>query len=312
MIDESTYSDLDRYFHSQMNTEEKSAFTSRMNANEELRAEFQWLNTMLGGMKQQGRSVMKSTIAGAIAGVAFDEVERYEPAVNKKSFFKKYWWALTSLIVAIAVAIAIYVYTTQHTSTEGHDENGDGFQQEAILSADSSGLENSIDSCNEQMLDPNLDSIFKSGGEGRVAVRETVAVRFVHDNTYLLGDETPHVGGSKHVIVEDSANRSKWKKPLVHSGVQDEGYNKDKSRSMGVTTGYKPFPPYTYKLDDDLMLNAPYYTCKGFTWEGMGSDTVYMTTKDGIQYMLLRGKGVKELIPVKGRGEPVNYNPVRK
>jgi hypothetical protein len=99
--------------------------------------------------------------------------------------------------------------------------------------------------------------------------------------------------------------------PVVWAGAEDDYRNKEKTKSMGVTTGYKPFPPYTYKLDDDLMLNAPYYTCKGFKWEGMGTDTVYMTTKDGVEYMLLRGRGVQELKPLV-RSEPVNYNPVRK
>jgi hypothetical protein len=310
MIDEATYGELDRYFHSQMSTEEKSAFASRMNANQDLRAEFQWLNTMLGGMKQQGRSVLKQTIAGAIAGVPFEQVEKYKPAMNKKSFFKKYWWVVTTAVVAIATAIAIYLYTTQRANMESHDENGDAFSEETMIDADAAGTLNA-DSCDDQALPAGIDSIFKSEGAGRVAVRETVDVR-IGNHVYYDIDEENNITRAIAIAENDSINRSRWKKQPAYSGVEDEPYNKDKTRSMGVTTGYKPFPPYTYKLDDDLMLNAPYYSCKGFTWEGMGSDTVYMTTKDGIEYMLLRGQGVKELVPVTGRGEPVNYNPVRK
>jgi hypothetical protein len=309
MIDEATYNELDRYFHSQMNAEEKSAFASRLSTNAELRTEFEWLNTMLGGMKQQGRSIMKSTIAGAIAGISSDEVEKYRPSMNRKSFFKKYWWVITSVVVAIGIAVAIYLYTTQSSNTESDSEHGNTFSQEAVIGADNDA---GVDSCAESVLNPAGDSLFKSESEGRIAVRETVDVHYKSGVYYEQDNDTRIISQTRPVAENDTFHRSKWQNLTYGAGVEDDAYRKEKKKSMGVTTGYKPFPPYTYKLDDDLMLNAPYYSCKGFTWEGMGSDTVYMTTKDGITYMLLRGKGVKELVPVTGRGEEVNYNPVRK
>jgi hypothetical protein len=284
MIDEATYNDLDRYFHSDMNAEEKGVFESRMNASEDLRAEFVWLNIMLGSMKQQGRTVMKQSIASALASVPSGEVARYKPSVNGKSFLKKWWWAITGAVVAVGVAVAIYMYTSPTPHSESHDENHDVLPREVIPPTDSVHA----DSLNESM-ELRSDSVKAAIG------KETAYVYFDDGDENALNEKK--VGVAPVIGREDSM------RVLAYSGTNSPtgsgGVPRDKNKPMFVIPGYKTQPPYTYTLGEDLTLNAPWRTTKGFKFEEVG-DTVYMTDNDGLKYMLLRNQGVQMLEPMKG------------
>lgn len=285
MIDEATYDELDRYFHSNMNADEKSAFESRVNSNAQLKEELLWLNTMLGSMKQQGRSVMKQTIANAISGVPSGEMAKYKPSVNGKSFLKKWWWAISSVIVASALAVAIYSYTAQDSHSEERDESHSVLPQEAIAPVDSS----SIDSVKESMQHPS-DSV-------KAAITKETAYVHFEDDVILV--KTPKAGNSPGVTRLDSMKRAYV---VDASLTETNGTQREKNKPMFVIPGYKPQPPYTYTLEVDLTLNAPWRSTKGFKFEELG-DTVYMTDTQGVKYMLLRNRGVQMLEPMKGAGK---------
>lgn len=276
MIDEATYDELDRYFHSVMNSEEKSAFESRMNASADLRAEYAWLNTMLGGMKQQGRSVVKQTVASTIAAVSSGDVAKYKPSLNGKFFSWKYLWVVASAI--LAVAIAIYWYADRESRSEDHNEIRDVLPQEAISPPDSS---------NGALLFP-VDT-----------VKNTIATEtaYVYFDNY---ENTGNVKPESHAIFLTQSKDSTRLSGSKDENIQTSGDRRKSKKLTGVIPGYTRQPPFTYILEDEtLTLNSPWRSIKGFKFDDFG-DTVYMTNLDGEKYILLRNQGVNLLTPMKG------------
>ncbi len=281
MIDESTYNELDRYFHSAMNAEERSAFESRLNANAEMREEFQWLGIMLGGMKQQGRSVMKQTIASVIAGVPSGAVTKYKPSVNArpakpfgrgKSFLKKYWWVVAS-VAAVAIAVGVYLYATRHIVDEGHSEGSDAAPQE-MMSAP-------VDTaCNDSLIE-----------EMKPAESDTAySVHIIDGQAEILIKGEPSNALEKKV---DSVKSPAWYIANGGGGQPTQGGRKE---PMATRINPRSQPPYTYSMDANLTLNANYTSTAGFSFRGSG-DTVYMTDNNGVEFMLLRNKGEQPLRP---------------
>jgi len=279
MIDEAIYEQLDRYFHSAMNEQEKSAFESKMKTDKELREELDWLNNMLGGMKSRGRSVMKQMIANAISGIPSGEVAKYRPSVNGKSFLKKYWVAITVAVVAVSVAIAVYAYMTRHVNPphEGEDNAMD-----VVPVKDSS-----LDSC--------MDVMSARPSEGANA------------DSFTMKDETDsNQARTEDVIVK----MSHVTKPVVYYGVDSPGktqptitggygWQGEQQQQVAMkTTMIQGQPPYTYELTDKLILKSNYTTTAGFVFTGKG-DTFYMTDNSKQLFMLLKGRGELPLTPMK-------------
>lgn len=283
MIDEVTYDELDRYFHAAMNADEKSAFESRMNSNAELRAEHAWLNTMLGGMKQQGRSVMKQTIASAIAGIPAGQVAKYKPSVNGKSFLKKWWWAITSVAVAVVVAVGVYKYVTRHVDPVNHEGND---SQEIIPATDSTAADSCID-----VSAPGATS--DSTSKSMELIEGDVQILYGNDSIKIIE------GVAKRPKV-DTTKGYAWDVNLAPlAGVTQVQLPQQGTRleNMKTSISRRTQPPYTYTLGQNLILNANYTTTAGFQFQGAG-DTIYMTDNAGLRFRLVPTTKEQPLVPI--------------
>ncbi len=276
MIDEATYDQLDRYFHSAMNEQERSAFESKMNANEELRAEHDWLKGMLGGMKSQGRGVMKQTIAAAISGIPTGEVVKYKPSVNGKSFLKKWWVAITATVAVLVVAFAVYKYVTRHIDPPRYDTEGQSM--DVIPLADSESVDSCADSLIKAISGPAVDG---QRIDSTKACSENVVVN-------MSGNQAMH----QYYDINDRDSVA----PITITGGVTYGWDNQKQVAMKTTIIQGP-PPYTYELTDKLILKSNYTTTAGFVFTGKG-DTFYMIDNSQQRFMLLKGKGELPLTPL--------------
>lgn len=275
MIDEATYDQLDRYFHSAMNEAERNAFESKMNADKQLREEFAWLNNMLGGMKSQGRSVMKQTIAAAIAGIPSGEVAKYRPSVNGKSFLKRWWVAIAVTVIVLVVAIAAYKYITRHIDPAGYDTEGQSMDVNPTQ-----GSEN-VDSCADSLVTA------MSGPPADAQLADSTKAFSEHVIVNMNGKEAMEV----YYDVNDRDSIT----PIVITG---GGYAWTNQQQVPMkTTIIQGPPPYTYELTDKLILKSNYTTTAGFVFTGKG-DTFYMTDNSQQHFMLLKGKGELPLTPL--------------
>lgn len=283
MIDESTYSELDRYFHSAMNEAERSAFESKMNADKQLREEFDWLSNMLGGMKSQGRSVMKQTIASAIAGIPSGEVAKYKPSVNGKSFLKKWWWAITIVVSVLAAAVVVYSSAWIGEDGEYHFFDHDNlpyYEEEHSLTKDYA-----TDPCFDEGLPPTAVDSMKDSSDTKGGAAT------IDENADVL-----YEGQVKPVYVRDSAPNVDYF--ILSEVLPQKGH---RIENMPTQINKRSSPPYTYELTDRLKLNANYTTTAGFVFNGSG-DTVYMTDNSSQTFMLLKGKGEQPLTPMRVGG----------
>jgi|GEM_PF-6285500 hypothetical protein len=276
MIDESTYNELDRYFHSAMSAHEKSAFESRMNASEELRTEFAWLGVMLGGMKQQGRSIMKQTIANAIAGVPAGAVAKYNPSVNGKSFLKKYKWIFITL-VATAIGLGVYLYVNRHVEHEGDHSDSEGWSSQELINEASPSI---------------ADSVKKSAPPSRTDTahvqRESGEDDTEYNNVAIHDEGYPVMVTKKDSFIQLTN---------VDGGQDKVNLGGQRTEPMKTRINKRTQPPYSYMMDANLTLNANYTSTAGFTFSGSG-DTVIMTDNNGLRFRLLRNKGEQPLVPM--------------
>lgn len=292
MVDETTYNELDRYFTGRMQGEERVAFESRLSADANLKTELDWIVNATTAMKNSGRAVMKQHIAAAIAGVPVKDLQKYSPSKNAKPFWKKWWAVIVAVAVAVAVSGAV-VYANVWVDEGGEYHFFDAplennyHPQEEEHSVVKEHLQN--DSCSDTMSLPETETDSVKTNEAS-NLRENTEVYYELDGDRLT--EIPKVG-------RDSAHRIVWTNgydvaPVTISG----GAGGERKKPMGVIVGIQKNPPYTYILEEDLTLNSPYTSTAGFTFKESG-DTVYMTDKEGVKYMLLRNRGVQPLVPLK-------------
>jgi hypothetical protein len=264
MIDEATYDQLDRYFHSGMNEQERSAFELKMDSDKALREEYDWIHNMLGGMKSQGRSVMKQTIATALSGISAAEVVKYSPSVNGKSFLKKYWVAITVAVVAVGVAISIYAYVNQHKDPV---QEGDVNPLEVPASDSSPGS--------------SLQSVALPEGGG-FNVDTSAPMPYSESGKKTKYPPTQHDDTVKEIVTKPQISR----------------VNGESQVAMNAQI-VKSSPPYSYILTDRLILKSNYASTAGFVFTGKG-DTFYMIDNLQQHFMLLKGKGEQPLVPLRG------------
>lgn len=280
MIDEATYDQLDRYFHSAMSEQEGRAFEAKMNADEKLRAEFDWLNNMLGGMKFQGRSVMKQTIATATSGIPSGEMVKYKPSINGKSFLRKWWVAITVTFAVIIVAVAVYKYVTRHIDPTGYDT--EGHSMDVIPLKDSA-----LDSCMDALAMPPM---------GGSSTDSTDAQSYNDSPDSLSENVIVKVKGVKHPEIYYDVDTVGKHAPITVNGYTWQA-GQNQQAPMRTTIIQGP-PPYTYELTDKLILKSNYNTTAGFVFTGKG-DTFYMTDNSQQHFMLLKGKGELPLTPLR-------------
>lgn len=293
MVDESTYNELDRYFTRSMQGDERVAFESRLAADANLKTELDWIVNATRAMKDNGRSVMKQHIATMLSGIPAREVQKYTPAKNPVSFWKKWWWAVTSGVVLIATVAFIYANVWQGEGGEYHlfdnPQEHEQYEQEHSITKDFLPDTTQRDSLQKEMQ-PTEDST-NPDQAGKNINMEAI----VHYGAQGGKSKQPQV-----VTEIDSA-----KIPLTYAwggadssriGLNAEG-TRDEAMSISINQLQKA--PFTYRLDNkNLLLNVDYYTTAGYEFNGSG-DTVYMTNLRGETFMLLRNRGELPLVPIK-------------
>lgn len=278
MIEESAYDELDRYVNGKMRGEELDGYTQKLDSDNALRSEVEWIKSTMIAMSSSGRSVMKQHIATSMSG----EIEQYTPAKNKKSFWRKWWWACVLFVVGAAVAVVVVKYLPQGEG-EGDNHGKDeiplgGGTEGAVLMSDSAFV---ADSC------AKVDSIMLHM-ENDGTVKDTVIVGFG-----LYGEaEQPDiyydidsVGKVVPMLIANTYNvgRVAW------------GSGSGNDIAMPVTLNIRKSPPFTYVLDSVLTLNSDYMCTKKMRFRGSG-DTVIMTDSVNNTYVLLRNRGKLPLV----------------
>lgn len=282
MIDEATYGELDRYYHAKMNTEEKSAFESRLASSEELRSELAWLNIMFSGMKEQGRLVMKQTISNALADVPKEVIARYKPSLNRKSFLKKWWWLIIGLVATTAIGIALYKYVNSHIDPLHHEEGG---YRNVIDTSDC----HPTDSSNIQTAVTNTDSSVVP--KEKIAEEAQIAYGLKRmDSIKKMAPKPKNADTGFRLVFSVDKSENDFKDVF-------EPQYRTRLENMRTFINKRSQPPYTYTLEENLTLNANYPSTAGFRFEGVG-DTIYMTDNAGLKFRLIHTSTEQPLLPI--------------
>lgn len=280
MIDESTYDELDRFLTGRLNANKAEEFEHKLQASEELNSELSWLKSTAFALQPDGRTVMKQHIASVISSVPEKEIKKYRPSKNGPSFWKKWWWVVAAIAVAVAITMAVAgsVGNNEHSRQEssGHNEYNGG---ETNSVADN----NIVDDSSSPAISDN------SPGSSYEEKHPTIETVELQPNTKANEKSELY-----HDFDDDSVLR-----PIVVQG--SPGYqlteaSQNKKAPMHVILNVRNNPPFTYKLDTALTLNSAYTTARNFVFSGQG-DTVYMTDHNSKTFMLLRNKGELPLTP---------------
>ncbi|HTF06053.1 MAG TPA: hypothetical protein VK826_18615 [Bacteroidia bacterium] len=279
MIDEATYSELDRYFHSRMNADERSAFEIQMNASEELRAELSWLLSMQKSMSTQGKAVMKQVVAGAISGIPDKTVAKYKPSINGKSFLQKWWWVIAAgtVILAAAAWFAVKHYATQQEHCLDCTEQGGLVAPDTSANIDSliAGM-TAIDSA---CLD---DSAWSEKTVGPAGNKEVVLVNLTgdFDNKRLPESE---IAKKTPIVIVDSVAR--FVNAYGWETKRPDSVNKERPTDILCRPDPYASPAYTYD-GRQLTLFGPYSTAKGLTFSAQGDSLIMRDSQPG--YFVLK------------------------
>lgn len=292
MVDETTYNELDRYFTGRMQGDERMAFGQRLHSDASLKTELDWIVNVTAAMKNSGRTVMKQHIAAAIAGVPANAVQKYKPAKNAASLWKKWWVWAVAVAVAVSVAVAAYAYMIRHSETMHEGDIMNELSPEHALTSDSAVPDSYLEEM--RMPVPTDSALSKDSSkaiEGEVRVRYDIGDEMLRP---VRIQEQNRPANNAERKVDSAVPVYGWQAPVVVSG----GVQQGKEISMSTSIVPRKQPPYTYVLDQKLTLNANYTTTAGFRFRGYG-DTVYMTDNNQQTFQLLRNKGEQPLVPLK-------------
>lgn len=282
MVDEATYNELDRYFTGRMQGEERAAFELRLSSDANLKTELDWIVNATAAMKNSGRMVMKQHIAAAIAGVPANALLKYRPAKNAKPFWKKWWFWITAVTVAVAVgAVVVYANAWEGDGGEYHffDSHEPHYDEQEEEHSVTRALMDSV---------VNTPVPVDSSLEGMKA--DSTQAEASDD---VVNEQVVVAENQKHYNVDQQGQVN----PVFVAGATQSEVRKEKP--MNTRINLRRQPPYAYFLDDNLTLYANYTSTAGFTFRGSG-DTIYMTDNAAQTFMLLRGKGEQPLVPLRG------------
>ncbi|MDQ3110771.1 MAG: hypothetical protein M3R17_12830 [Bacteroidota bacterium] len=120
-INEETYGLFDRYLTGNLSGEEKVMFEKELSLDDSLRDEFQWVNLAASEIRMNGRSILKKQLAEIGTAIPTSAFEKYSPSI-RKSFFKKWWWIIAIVAVAIGLAFGWFIMN-QHLVMEQEESD---------------------------------------------------------------------------------------------------------------------------------------------------------------------------------------------